>query len=171
MSGLTWDGAVYIARIAAFLPLILYVSWTDMRRHIIPDRALLLGAAAAIAIAAADSVISHTFKPLLQLLLGALAGGLPLFLAILISRGKMGAGDMKLLAVMGAMFGVLQVLLCMFFGILFAGLFSVVALAVKKANRQTMIPLAPFFAAGWLFITVFRTPLSTLLWLYYGISL
>jgi Flp pilus assembly protein protease CpaA len=73
----------------------------DMRIRIIPDTITLPGLAYALGLAA---VASHG-PTLAEAGLGALAGGGLVLLVALVSRGGMGGGDIKLMAMLGAALG------------------------------------------------------------------
>ena len=165
------SAALFWARLALFVPVLAYAVWRDVKAHIIPDRAVLLGLAGAAVITAAEAVSAQSLSPVWRMLLSFAVGGAPFALVILVTRGGMGAGDMKLMALVGALFAWQTALLTMFFGIVAAGVFAVALMLFKKANRKTRLPLAPFLAAGWLAVTVFHTPLASFLWMYYGITL
>ena len=154
-----------------FIPILAFVVWRDIKSHIIPDRAILIGLGVAIILAVAEAVTSQSWAPVLRMLASFAIAGIPFALVILATRGGMGAGDMKLMALIGALFSWQMALVTIFFGIVAAGMFAVGMMLLQKANRKTKLPLAPFLAAGWLIVTVFHTPLSSFLWMYYGITL
>ena len=160
-----------LLRLALFIPILAYVVWTDVRKHIIPDMAILIGLIGAAALAGAESVLAQSWSPVWQMLLSFAIAGLPFALVILVTRGGMGAGDMKLMALIGALFAWRVALVTLFFGIVLAGLFAAGLLIFKKAGRKTKIPLAPFLAAGWGLVMAFHAPLARMLWLYYGVVL
>jgi leader peptidase (prepilin peptidase)/N-methyltransferase len=75
--------------------------------------------------------------------------GLVLFLLIvLLSRGGMGLGDVKMAALMGLMLGWEYALVGIFLGILAGGITAVVLLATRKKGRKQAIPFGPFLAIG-----------------------
>ena len=162
---------LFWARLALFVPILAFVVWRDIKAHIIPDRAILIGLIGACLCAVVEALFAQSWSPLLQVLASFAIGGLPFALIILVTRGGMGAGDMKLMALIGALFTWKTSLLTMFFGIVAAGLFAVGLVVLRKASRKTHLPLAPFLAAGWLATTVFHAPLASFLWMFYGITL
>ncbi|WP_042196314.1 prepilin peptidase [Paenibacillus camerounensis] len=89
------------------------------------------------------------FSPLLSIT-GFLCAGLPYFFAALFSGGKIGGGDIKLMAacgcVLGPFYGTLQSILGLTLVLLFAagiGIHSGFHVA-----KHTSLPLAPFLSAG-----------------------
>jgi leader peptidase (prepilin peptidase)/N-methyltransferase len=75
--------------------------------------------------------------------------GLILFLLIVIlSRGGMGLGDVKMAALMGIILGYPNVLVAIFLAIMAGGIIAVAFLATRKKGRKQAIPFGPFLALG-----------------------
>lgn len=85
---------------------------------------------------------------LLFSLLGMVIGGLIPLVAMLLSGGGVGAGDMKLYAVTGAFLGLSGILQTMMFSLFLAAVVSLVMLICKKAKMKSTMPMAPFIFAG-----------------------
>ena len=77
----------------------------------------------------------------------ALAGGLFLLLA-LIRRGALGAGDVKLMAALGALLGYPLVLPGIAWGVIAGGVAALFLLVTRKAGRKDPIAYAPYLALG-----------------------
>jgi leader peptidase (prepilin peptidase)/N-methyltransferase len=89
------------------------------------------------------------FVPYLSRAAIGFAIGLLLFLLIVIlSRGGMGLGDVKMAALMGIMLGYPSVLVAIFLGIMAGGIVAIVLLAARKKGRKQAIPFGPFLALG-----------------------
>jgi leader peptidase (prepilin peptidase)/N-methyltransferase len=72
-----------------------------------------------------------------------------LFLVIiLVSRGGMGGGDMKLGAMLGAFLGWKALLFALFAAIVLGGVVGVAVLVAGLRGRKDPIPFGPFLAAG-----------------------
>lgn len=103
---------------------------------------------------------SSTIGPaLLRALIGALAGGLSLWLIGLLGKAAfkkeaMGLGDVKLMAAVGAWQGWELVLFAIFLGALVAAVVGITFIVMKKAKLGSKIPFGPYLAAGSL-ITLF----------------
>jgi leader peptidase (prepilin peptidase)/N-methyltransferase len=67
---------------------------------------------------------------------------------ILASGGGMGAGDMKLGAMLGAFLGWKVVLLSVFVAVVLGGALAVSLIASGLRGRKDPIPFGPFLAAG-----------------------
>ena len=134
-----------------FIWILLAIAWIDFQTQLIPDDMVLpllwLGLLVNI---------QHGFAPLSQAVVGAVVGYLFLWIIAKLfkwirKKEGMGHGDFKMLACLGAWFGVQMVpilLLIAVFLSLFASLFL---LLLKKINWQQLIPFGPFLAiSGWL---------------------
>lgn len=129
-------GLVFVAMLAA-------ITLTDLERRLIPNRILIAGAVAALAIAVATDPSSLPERGITALA----AGGSLLLIALAYPRG-MGMGDVKLAAVMGLYLGsAVSVALAV---AVIAG--SVVGIGVMlregSGARKQAVPFGPFLALG-----------------------
>jgi len=138
-----WDDAGEIALGLAFVTMLLAITLTDLERRIIPNKILLTGAIAGLALAAATDPGSLPERAIAL----AAAGGLLFAVALAYPRG-MGMGDVKLAAVMGLYLGrsVGPALLIAFA----AGSLVGLALIARHgaAARKQAVPFGPFLAFG-----------------------
>ncbi len=127
----------------AFLPILAI----DLKHFMIPDVITLPG----IVLGLALSLIPGGFTPL-DSLIGFLVGGLFLwgfgaFFSFFLKKEAMGFGDVKLVAMMGALFGYPVALGSIFGGALFGTLGSfILFLATKSLQKQ--IPFGPYLCIG-----------------------
>ncbi|MGI2294715.1 A24 family peptidase [Paenibacillus sp. GXUN7292] len=147
--------------------------YTDIRRQLIPNRLIVCFLIGGVIY----QVVWHGVSALWPALTGMLCGFIPLFL-IYVLKG-IGAGDVKLFAVIGLWSGVLPVLQLTMYSIIYAGLIGIVLLifqsgfirkaysaAIAAASMQTekkhwlywaqsgrkfpfMLAVAPAFATVW----------------------
>jgi leader peptidase (prepilin peptidase) / N-methyltransferase len=149
-----WDDPTEIALGLVLVSLLVTITVTDLERRVIPNKVLLAGAAAALAIAAIGDPGSLPER----LIAAAAAGGLLFCVALAYPKG-MGLGDVKLAATMGLFLGrdVAPALLVA----LLAG--SLVGLAIiarrGAAARKQAIPFGPFLAFGGLVALLAGDPL------------
>ena len=71
-----------------------------------------------------------------------------LFVGNLICKKGMGYGDIKLFGVIGYYVGPQTVLGVLFFSLLFAAVYSILLLLMKKIKAKDEIPFVPFIFAG-----------------------
>lgn len=81
-------------------------------------------------------------------MLGGAVGFAVLLMPYLISRGGMGAGDVKLAGLIGLANGFPLVLVALFVGIVAGGVFAVSLLISRIVGRKDAIPFGPFLAVG-----------------------
>ena len=81
-------------------------------------------------------------------LLGALTGGLIFLLCYVLSRGQMGAGDVKLAFVMGLYLTGDKIIGAIFYGVILCMIYSVIQLIRKRIGLKDGVPLAPFLYIG-----------------------
>ncbi len=125
---------------AAFLLLVLMI---DLEHRRVLNVMLL----PASVLALMYSFLPGTPTPLSALMGGVLGFGLFLLLA-LISRGKLGAGDVKLAGVIGLMLGWEAVLPALCAGMILGGLTALFLLITRRATRKSYMAYAPYLSLG-----------------------
>lgn len=88
-----------------------------------------------------------------EILSGILYGGVFLLISVL-TKGAIGFGDGVMIAATGAWTGVVFTMTASIFGFLSAGIFGLIYIKVKKMDRKTKLPFAPFFLFNCLWIGV-----------------
>jgi leader peptidase (prepilin peptidase)/N-methyltransferase len=144
--GWQWDTAVALILISASI----VVSVIDLRIQIIPNVISLPG----IVIGLLINLLPSSPLGFLNAVYGMLLGGGLFYLVALVSRGGMGGGDVKLIAMFGAFLGWKKCLLTIFLGVLLGALVGVVLMLLKRKGRKDPIPFGPFLCIGAL-ISVF----------------
>jgi leader peptidase (prepilin peptidase)/N-methyltransferase len=126
---------------ALFCWVLVVVTRTDLEHRLIPDKVVLPGAVAVLALRTIDD-------PSLEWILSALGAGLVLFLVVLAYPRGLGMGDVKLSALLGAALGI-DVIVAMFVGF-FVAFVPAAVLFVQQGReaRKSAIPLGPFLALG-----------------------
>ena len=122
-----------------FGALLLVTSYHDIRTREIPDRLPL-----------AILGVGMLQIPLIPAIAGLVVASLPYLLAAIITNGKIGGGDIKLMAASGFVLGPAGALLQSVIGLSLV-LFFAAGLAIRggMANAaNTPLPLAPFLSAG-----------------------
>jgi leader peptidase (prepilin peptidase)/N-methyltransferase len=137
--GLTAEGVVA----AALLAVLVALTAIDLERQILPDVITVPGILAGVLANLATNRVS-----LRESLFGIVVGGGVFLVIILASGGGMGAGDMKLGAMLGAFLGWKVVLLSIFMAVSVGGALAVILMATGLRGRKDPIPFGPFLAAG-----------------------
>lgn len=81
-------------------------------------------------------------------IIGLLLGGGLFYAVAVLSRGGMGGGDIKMMAMVGSLMGWKSVLLTTFLGSLVGAVFGTFLMLFKGKGRKTKIPFGPFLALG-----------------------
>lgn len=81
-------------------------------------------------------------------LIGAIVGGAIFLLCYFLSRGQLGAGDVKLVFVMGLYLTGDRIIGAVFYGVIACCIYSVIQLVRRKMGIKDGVPLAPFLYAG-----------------------
>jgi leader peptidase (prepilin peptidase) / N-methyltransferase len=128
---------------AALLAALVAITAIDLRHQIIPDAITLPGILAGITANVATRHLSWA-----DVALGIVLGGGVFFVIIVASRGGMGAGDMKLGAMLGAFLGWKIALFALMVAVVLGGVSAVALMAIGARNRKDAIPFGPFLALG-----------------------
>jgi leader peptidase (prepilin peptidase) / N-methyltransferase len=138
-----WEDAAGLALGLVFVTMLLAITLTDLERRIIPNKILIAGGLASVAIAAVTDPGSLPERAIAA----AAAGGLLLAAALAYPRG-MGLGDVKLAATMGLFLG-RDVAPALFVALLAGSLVGLALIARHGAEaRKRAIPFGPFLALG-----------------------
>ena len=154
---------------AIVLCVLCYCAVIDVRSHRIPNPAVLAILGLAVLHMTLEGIVTRSFHPLLQGFGGFLAGIVPFALIILLTRGGMGAGDMKLFGAVGAFLGLRMAVAFILLTIVLAGFVSAFWLLSSRKDRKAAIPMAPFMAVAYLAVMVFQPCIADFLRVYYGI--
>jgi leader peptidase (prepilin peptidase)/N-methyltransferase len=132
-----------LAIYAALTSTLLTVALIDYDHKIIPNTITLPG----IVIGLGLSLWALPITPLASLL-GLLVGGTLFYLIAVISKGGMGGGDIKLIAMIGAFLGWQGALFTIFSGALLGSLVGVTLMLLGKKGRKDKVPFGPFLSCG-----------------------
>ncbi len=83
-------------------------------------------------------------------LIGGVVGFALLLLVVILSRGGMGLGDVKMALLMGLALGFPHIFVGLFVGVVTGGIVAIVLLALKHKGRKQAIPFGPFLAIGFM---------------------
>lgn len=134
---LLWDGVFLAALI-------------DLKLKKIPNKILivLLLVRIVVLIVCAIIIPENFVALLISSLIGMGVGAIIILSVLLVSKGSVGAGDLKLFSIIGFYFGVQGLLQIMIYTIFPATLFSLGLLATRRAKMKSTIPMAPFIFIG-----------------------
>ncbi len=127
----------------AFISFLIVISFIDLEKRLIPNNLTVPGTILGFLL----SLIPRGITPY-DSALGMLVGLIVVFLIIAFSRGGMGMGDAKLLAMIGAWTGLTGALGALFIGALLGSIVGGVLLLLKVIDRRSPIPFGPFLSVG-----------------------
>ncbi len=136
-------------RYVVFLSLLLVVSGIDIDNHIIPNRYV-----AALFLWTLGWYFILLYPPLESALLGLMTGGGLFYVIAVLSKGGIGGGDIKLMAVLGFEAGWPYVLVVFMLAFLLGAAVGVALLVCKKKQRKEPLAFAPFMSVSF-FISIF----------------
>jgi prepilin signal peptidase PulO-like enzyme (type II secretory pathway) len=114
----------------------------DLRIRLIPDAITLPGLAYALGLAA----LTERSPTLLQAALGALVGGGLVLLVAIVSRGGMGGGDIKLMAMLGAALGWRSALVALALSQVAGAVIVLLILMVRRRRPARHVPVGTLIA-------------------------
>ncbi|MEK7286334.1 MAG: prepilin peptidase [Nitrospirota bacterium] len=142
--GLTFETPIY----AIFFSALLVITFIDLKHQIIPDVITLPGIPLAL-LAASFLLPTGFINGLIGLLLG---GGLFYLIAVLslliLKKEGMGGGDVKLIAMIGALLGWKAVLFTTFAASILGSVIGLLLIATRVKSRTDVIPFGPFLVLG-----------------------
>lgn len=153
--GLGW----HLPFVFAFVSAMVVITFIDLDFQIIPDVITIPGIA--IGLASASFVLpdpflnrANTFQTVQNVQIvgfnnsisGLFLGGGLFYLIAILSKGGMGGGDIKMMAMVGAFMGWKAVFLTTFIGSLTGSIVGIFLIAFKGRGRKTKIPFGPFLA-------------------------
>ena len=142
-----------LAMVAIYATLFLLIFVIDLERKLVLNKVILIGAAIALAFSFFGPVFDEFWPRIgpgfaVSALLGGVSGFAVMLLPYLISRGGMGAGDVKLAGLIGLICGFPLVFVALLVGIIAGGLVAIFMLVSRLAKRKDAIPFGPFLAIG-----------------------
>jgi len=143
---------VYYWLICSFLVIVFVY---DLKHYIVPDKVICPAILAAL-IFNFWLLFSGHGAPFRYSIFSAFGAGLFFFLIVFLSKGKwMGAGDIKLVFLMGLFLGFPKILVALFFSFFLGAIIGIGLIIAQKKSLKSEVPFAPFLAAGTLFAMFF----------------
>lgn len=132
--GLTLSSILY----CLIISLLITISIIDLRHKIIPDSLTM----SVLVLGIIHLIIT---KELFNSIIGALIG-LGLFHLIALITNVMGGGDIKLMAVLGLMFGIKGILFISLFSFVIGAVISIILVILKIKSMKDEVPFGPFIS-------------------------
>lgn len=126
-----------------FLAALVAIAAIDLEHQVIPDAISLPMIVAGLAL----SLVTPSRSWIDSLLGIAVGGGIP-FAVVVLSRGGMGGGDIRLGALIGAFLGWQGAALAVFGAVVLGGVVATALLIAGRRGRKDRIPFGPFLAGS-----------------------
>ena len=135
---------------AVFMASMTLLAWIDARRHIVPNKLLLLMLVIWVTGCGLHIILSPAegLEQVMRAAAGSLIGGVIFLLCYLLSRRQLGGGDVKLAFIMGLYLTGERIMGAVFYGVMLSCIYSIVQLCRKKVGMKDGIPLVPFLYLG-----------------------
>ena len=133
-----------------FLIVMAALSVCDIKKKIVPNRIILVALAAWILVISIG-IILHTqagVALLGQSIIGGVISGVIFLLVYVLTKKKLGAGDVKFAFVLGLYMTSSRMFGGIFYGSILCCVFSLVMIALKKLTFKSGVPMIPFLYLG-----------------------
>ena len=119
----------------------------DIQNRIIPNKLIVFGLISAVILHCLFFSFERITNSLVSL---ALAGGI-LLVTSLVSKGGVGMGDVKLVSCTGMLIGIERMISVLIVSFITSALFGIFLMLIKRFNRKSSLPFAPFVLLGVVF--------------------
>lgn len=131
---------LYMLLYGVISSMLVVISIIDLKTQTIPDGLNLFGFIITVILGI------YMFRGTYLTHLYGFLFGFGLFLIIAMITNAMGGGDIKLMGVMGLLFGLTGIIFVTFASFIYGAIISIMLIVTKKATRKDYIPFGPFIA-------------------------
>ena len=152
-------GFIFYSIIFSILIIIFFI---DLYHQIIPNGLNISILVLGIIYKFLQFILYNKTPDLINSLLGLIVSSGVFLLIIIISKGGMGGGDMKLIGVLGFIMGLKKIALTIFLSFIIGAIISIFLLLFKIKGRKDPIPFGPFICLAFMIVVFWGDGL--LLW-------
>lgn len=137
-------------KLLTLLAILFPAAYTDWREHIISNKLIIIAVCVRVVLFVIELLINSE-SALSNIYSALIAGGVIFvigFLFSLITKGGVGMGDVKLLAIMALYQGASGIICSLLVSLIIAFFYCIFALITKRVTRKDIIPFAPFLMGG-----------------------
>lgn len=144
-----WYGLTpYLGLVLIYTTVLILVTVTDLEHRLIFN--IIILPAILLAIGAAFVTPGMTWR---SALVGGVTAFVIVYLAVLVSRGGLGEGDVTLSTFLGFVMGFPHIVLSLTFGVFLGGFVAFTLLVTRRVTLKTFIPYGPFLTTtGWIML-------------------
>lgn len=138
--------------------LLLSLSAVDYKYHIIPNRIIGMAILSRVIIFGIEYYLapSQFVAVFADCAIGFIIGFGILFIVSLVCKQGIGMGDVKLIGTLGLIQGIISMYNIMFYSLFVLIIYIVIMWIMKKVNKHTQIPFAPFVYMGYVITILFN---------------
>lgn len=146
-----------IVNMAALAVFLLMAAVSDYRHRIIPNKYIAAFFAVRTLLIVVQAVMTGLFvNAVIRSFVGLAAGFIVTGAAALISKKGLGAGDIKMYALVGYFTGCTDMLDILIYSTFFCALTGLALVTMKKCKMKSFLPMAPFTFAGTMVYILFE---------------
>ena len=134
--------------------ILIIIAFIDIDHQIIPNRLVLIILLGTLLYKYIHYLLYSRSLYLINSIMGLIISSLFFLIIVILSKGGMGGGDVKLIGALGFILGIPKIILNIFLSFLIGGVVSVLLLAFNIKGRKDPIPFGPFIVLGFI-ITFF----------------
>ncbi|QOR33661.1 prepilin peptidase [Clostridium sp. 'deep sea'] len=133
-----------------FVVLLAYIAIVDLYIKLIPNILLKIQLIMVILFTCLDILSQANFSAqfLKAKLITLLLTGGSFFIVYLITKGALGAGDVRLMTILGITFNQNVALAALFYSLISCAVISIALMILRKLNSKDNVPFAPFILVG-----------------------
>lgn len=139
-----------------YLSLFLIITMIDLEYQIIPDELIIFGFILGIFHKVINVVFLGISLDIVNSIIGFLIGGGVFLLIAVLSRGGMGGGDIKYMAMLGFLFGTVSIVIISMLSFFIGAIVSIFLIASKIKKRKEYIPFGPFISMAAILTILFK---------------
>ena len=141
---------IIFIKYAVLTSILIVTSFIDYVHMIIPDEIIKFGFITFFIMHLSSNFKDNIIKGSIAMLIG---GGIFLLIAV-ITKGAMGGGDIKLMALLGFCLGISNIVLIIFLSFVIGAVISLALIALKIKKKKDYIPFGPFISIATV-VTIF----------------
>lgn len=141
---------IYILKRLCLVAILWPVAISDFKELRIPNKLIIYGIVLRLLLLITELIFS--FNSILDVIknegIAAIGAVIVCVICMILSRGSLGMGDLKLIILMALFLGIEGICYSMFISIFISFVFAIILLILKKKTRKDVIPFAPFILTG-----------------------
>ena len=155
----------YLILNSIYIAFLILIANIDADSKIIPNKIVIIGTILSVIIFTfnTDSIQDNSKSLILESLAGLSIGFGIMLIFYLLPFTRIGAGDVKLSALIGAISGFPKIFFALSSGIIFVGIISIFLVLSKRKSINEDIAFGPYLCAGTAFIIILEDNLSNII--------